>query len=208
MKKKDLLFNIADSQQGYFTSIQAQECGIARSHFHRKLRSGEWTKIQRGIYRLSHYPITDRPELVVWILWSRDKKDNVQGVWSHETALDIHDLSDVMPARMHMTVPVHFRKREIPKNLRLHFAELSKNDIERRQGYYVTSPLRTLIDVIEEGVLSEDLIIQAIRQGVQKGVLLAHELSQYPQFAKYEHTYKIQQPSRFSQKPRGTPSGP
>jgi len=37
---KDLLFQIADAQQGYFTSSQAEECGFARTNF-------------RGIYRLA-----------------------------------------------------------------------------------------------------------------------------------------------------------
>src|SRR6185295_9149448 len=108
MSNRSKLFDIADSQQGYFTSKQAEECGIPRSHFGRKLRSGEWVKEQRGIYRLAYYPIPDRPELVLWALWSRDRQGVPQGVWSHETALDIHDLSDVMPAKMHMTVPTHF----------------------------------------------------------------------------------------------------
>jgi predicted transcriptional regulator of viral defense system len=190
MNKRSKLFDVADAQQGYFTSKQAQECGIPRSHFHHKLRSGEWVKELRSIYRLAYYPLTDRPELVLWTLWSRDRQENPQGVWSHATALDIHDLSDVMPSKMHMTVPLHFRKHvKIPKNLRLHFATLSKKDIEIRQGYCVTTPMRTLLDVIEEGILSEDLIIQAIREGIQKGILFSHELNQNPKFKKYE--YKI-----------------
>jgi predicted transcriptional regulator of viral defense system len=192
MSKRSKLFDVADSQQGYFTSKQAEESGIPRSHFNRKLRSGEWAKEQRGIYRLVYYPIPDRPELVLWTLWSRDRQGIPQGVWSHETALDIHDLSDVMPAKMHMTVPSHFRKHvEIPKHLRLHFANLAKKDMEVRQGYCVTTPMRTLLDVIEEGTLAEDLIIQAIREGIQKGILFAHDLRQNPKFKKYEREYKI-----------------
>ncbi len=152
MKSEDRLFEVADRQQGYFTSQQAEECGISRSNFHFRLGSGEWVKELRGIYRLTRYPMTDRPELILWSLWSRDKRGHSQGVWSHETALDIHDLCDIMPAKMHMTVPPSFRKSgDIPKNLKLHFASLVKTDIEIHQGFRVTTPLRTLIDIIDAG---------------------------------------------------------
>lgn len=49
---------------------------------------------------------------------------------------------------MHMTVPKKFRKRAVmPKVLVLHFEDLPKEDIRFQQGYMVTSPLRTLIDI-------------------------------------------------------------
>jgi predicted transcriptional regulator of viral defense system len=96
------------------------------------------------------------PELVLWTLWSRDKKGAPQGVWSHQTALDIHDLSDMMPAKMHMSVPMRFRKKiETPKILCLHFADLTESSIETRQGFKVTTPLRTLFDVIDEGTVPQ-----------------------------------------------------
>src|SRR6185503_2350349 len=122
MGNKNLLFEVADRQQGFFTSQQAESCGYHRGHFYRYIASGEWIKELRGIYLLALYPITDRPELALWSLWSRDRKDTIQGVWSHETALDIYELSDVMPAKMHMTVPRTFRRGvTIPKLLILHY---------------------------------------------------------------------------------------
>ena len=106
--------------------------------------------------------MTDRPELVLWSLWSRDKKGQVRGVWSHETALDIFELSDVMPSKLHMSVPKKFRKRtSIPKVLPLHYADLRDVDIQAQQGYLITTPLRTLIDIAHVGELSYDLIKQA-----------------------------------------------
>lgn len=178
MDKKDLLFRIAEGQQGYFTSQQAEECGFSPTNFHRYIASSEWIKELRGIYRLAHYPITDRPELVLWSLWSRNKKGIVLGVWSHETALDIYELSDVMPSKLHMSVPKKFRRRtDIPKNLNLHFAELSEADIQAQQGYLVTTPLRTILDITEAGELSHDLITQAVHDAFQKGVVSYKELS-------------------------------
>lgn len=183
MSKKDDLFEIADRQQGYFTTKQAVECGYSRTNFHRYLASGEWIKEGRGIYRLAHYPITSHPDLVLWSLWSRNLKGEVQGVWSHETALEIHELSDAMPAKMHMTVPKSFRKWTIiPKNLVLHFAELSKVEVIAQQGYLVTNPLKTIVDIAEEGKLSVDLIVQAIQDALRKGVISHKELHEKAAF--------------------------
>lgn len=178
MGKKDKLFEIADGQQGYFTAQQAVTCGYSRTNFHRNITSGEWIKEERGIYRLIHYPVTSHPDLVLWGLWSRNIKGKMQGVWSHETALEIYELSDVMPAKMHMTVPKRFRKwTDIPKNLVLHCADLSEKEIIAQQGYLVTTPLKTIMDIVEEGKLSEDLIVQAIHDAFQKGLISRKELN-------------------------------
>jgi predicted transcriptional regulator of viral defense system len=179
MGNKDLLFQIADSQQGYFTSQQAEECGFVRTNFHRFLASKQWIKELRGIYRLAHYPVTARPELVLWSLWSRDKQGKVRGIWSHATALDIYELSDAMPAKMHLTVPKRFRRSiKIPKMLVLHFADLPETDVQRQQGYLITAPLRTIVDVIEEGKLSEELIVQGIQDALKRGLISRTELTE------------------------------
>lgn len=179
MGNRQQLFEIADRHQGYFTSNQAEQCGYSRTNFHRYLSSNEWIKEVRGIYRLANYPITSRPELALWSLWSRNKSGVVQGVWSHETALDIYELSDVMPAKMHMTVPEKFRRRAPhPKILVLHFADLSEEDIRSQQGYKMTSPLRTLIDIIESNRLSDDLISQALQEAFSRGVISKEEINE------------------------------
>jgi len=187
MNRKDKLFKIADRQLGYFTSHQAEKCGLSRSNFHLKIQTGEWIKELRGIYRLAHYPVVERSELALWTLWSSNKKGIPQGVWSHETALDIHELGDLMPAKMHMTVPLRFRRRiEIPKCLQLHFADIPRSDIDMSQGYQVTTPLRSLIDVIEEKTVSREQIIIALRSALQRGLVLQKEFLKLQQLLEYK----------------------
>lgn len=185
MNKENRLLQIAERQQGYFTSRQAVECGFSRANFHRKLRSGKWSKELWGIYRLANYPSTPRPELALWTLWSTDKQGNPQGIWSHETALDIHGLSDVAPVKLHMSVPRNFRKStKIPSNLNLHFVdEIPQSDIETRQGYRVTTPLRTLVDIIREGTTQHEQIERAIldlaiQKSLIKGLATFQEMEQ------------------------------
>ncbi len=191
---KDRLFEVADRQQGYFTSSQAEECGYHRSHFHRYVISGSWIKEFRGIYRLARYPIQGRPELVLWSLWSRNKQGEPEGIWSHETALDIHELTDTMPAKMHMTVPNHFRRNQtIPGVLVLHYNTLLPQDIQVRQGYRVTTVLKTLVDIVKDKSVSEDQIELGIRQAIKQGLISKQEIERNEQAAIlrqfiYEHT--------------------
>jgi len=83
---------------------------------------------------------------MLWQLWSGNRQAEPQGVFSHATALTLHDLSDVMPAKLDMTVPPGFRRiAAIPGVLRLHHGRLSERDVETIDAVRVTTPLRTLI---------------------------------------------------------------
>ena len=88
---------------------------------------------------------------------------------SHETALSIHELSDVLPARNHLSVPRGFRKPS-PPGCVLHRAQLEPRDWTEHTGYRVTTPLRTLGDVAEDQ-LSEDLLHQAVAEALARGLV-------------------------------------
>lgn len=166
------LFEIAESQQGYFTFQQAITAGFSDKNHAYHIKTGDWVKVFRGIYRLAKYPVGEREELVLWFLWSRNRLNIPQGVYSHYTALDLYDLSDNMPSKLHMTVPLGFRRMaKIPEILVLHRVNLQTDEIVMKQGYKVTTPLRTLIDVIKDGVLAEDLLLQAVQDAKKKGLI-------------------------------------
>lgn len=171
------LFEIVESQQGYFTFQQAIAAGFSDKNHAYHVKTGDWVKIFRGIYRLAKYPVGEREELVLWFLWSKNRSDVPEGVYSYYTALDLYELSDNMPSKLHMTVPLGFRRMaKIPEILVLHKALLQPDEIVMKQGYKVTSPLRTLIDVIEDGVLAEDLLVQAVQDAKKKGLLTKHSI--------------------------------
>lgn len=163
------LYLIAAAQGGYFTAAQAREAGYSyrQQHYHRS--RGNWLPIDRGLFRLRDFPPGEREDLIRWSLWSRDQKGAPQAVVSHETALTVHDLSDVMPERVHLTVPRGFRK-SVPVGCILHFALLSEEEIEPRLGYSVTTPLRTLIDVADS-VLSQEHLDVAVQEALKRGLV-------------------------------------
>ena len=113
---------------------------------------------------------------MVWQLWSRNRQDQPQGVFSHATALTLHDLSDVMPAKLDMTVPSGFRRMAaIPGVLRLHHARLTDREVQTIEGVRVTTPLRTLIDVIAKGVIAPEHQVQAVDQALRRGLIMRRQ---------------------------------
>lgn len=164
------LYRIAEAQGGYFTAKQAASLGYASNKRVYHVQAGNWLREHRGIYRLALYPEPDRPDLILWWLWSRDRTDRPTGVYSHQTALSLHELTDVNPSRLDMTVPASFRRgAPIPKILRLHYGCISEPEQEALFGVPVTNALRTILDVWEEGSLPKDTLRQAFEQARSNG---------------------------------------
>lgn len=195
----DRLYSIAVTQQGYFTAAQAISAGFSDYLHPYHVRQKNWEKVHRGIYRFSKYPHSMDSHYVVWSLWSRNRRGVPQGVYSHQTALSMHDLSDINPAKIHMSVPPGFRRHsEIPKVLVLHKGVYDANEVEEREGYRVSRPARTIRDLLTEGAVSADIIKQAIHQAFSRGLIIRRDMealaAQFPQEA---HLFKgLQKPGR------------
>jgi predicted transcriptional regulator of viral defense system len=166
------LFEIAEQQQGFFTTKQAKAAGFAENTHPYHVQVGNWIREYRGIYRLALFPATDRPDLILWALWSRNRNEKVEGVYSHQTALSLYELSDLNPAKLHMTVPTGFRRNsDIPGILVLHYADLPESDVQAAQGFKFTRPLRTILDLIEAGTVERNFIRQALKQALDRGLI-------------------------------------
>jgi hypothetical protein len=185
----DALFEIAEAQQGYFTAKQAADAGYQLGSQAHHVKSGNWVRVERGIYRLARFPQSAEEQLVIYALWSRNRAGEPEGVYSHQTALSIHELSDVNPAKLHITVPATFRRRaKAPKILVLHRARLNEKDVEQRQGFAVTRPLRAIADLAGAESVSRDIVKQALTEGRQRGLITVREISElnrHGQFPKW-----------------------
>lgn len=161
------LFLVADGQGGYFTAKQARSAGYYNRLQCYHTEKGHWLAVDRGVYRLRNYPDSEREDLIRWSLWSCDRKGNPQAVFSHHTALAFHQLGDIMPAKIHFTVPPKFRKK-ISGGCVVHRAILPPEDIERHEGFFVTTPFRTLFDAYTHGFEPDQLqksVIDAYKKG-------------------------------------------
>jgi hypothetical protein len=171
------LFDLAEQQQGFFTTKQAKASGFAENTHPYHVKAGNWIREHRGIYRLTLFPSSDRPDLVLWSLWSRNRKEEVDGVYSHQTALSLYDLSDLNPAKLDMTVPKNFRRNsDIPGLVVIHYSDLLESEIQAGPGYKYTRPLKTILDLIEAGTVERTFIRQALRQAVDRGLVTRQQL--------------------------------
>jgi len=169
---REHLFTAAAPQQGYFTAGQAIAAGYKNNTHPYHIQTGEWIREYRGIYRLAFFPHSDEGELVCWSLWSRNKAGIIEGVYSHETALSLFELGEVMPSKLHMTVPKKFRRTgPIPPVLALHYDNFAEIDIEKRQGFYVTTPVRTIADLIESDTMTNRQLLAAVSSANKRGLI-------------------------------------
>lgn len=177
---EERLFRIASVQQGYFTTRQAIEAGFQDATHPYHIKSGNWKREWRGIYRICRYPWSEEGHYTLWSLWSRNRNGIRQGVYSHQTALSLFDLSDAMPEKLHLTVPLSFRRHsEIPGVIVLHRGNIIPPEIEEREGYSVTRPARTIVDLIIDESVSVDIIRQAFRESKQRGLVRNEEFRRY-----------------------------
>lgn len=163
------LFAIASSQGGYFTTKQAKGAGYGYRHLDYHETAGNFERVDHGLYRLPTIPRSEHDELIRLSLWSRNQKGEPQAVVSHESALVLHDLSELLPSEIHLTVPPRFRKPP-PEGAVLHKAALAENDVEERAGFFVTTPLRTILDVAGAGVSIAE-VRGAVRESVRRGLV-------------------------------------
>lgn len=159
---------LAYQQSGYFSAAQAREIGYSYQAQKHHADAGNWTRIDHGLFRLPGWPTNPDDEYVRWTLWSRGK-----GIISHDSALRVHGLSDLDPAQIHLTVPPGFRRTD--DHVVPHRGSVPASDLERRAGYTVTTPLRTLVD-IAAGDLSQEIVDAAVADALREGLVTRRRL--------------------------------
>ena len=178
------LYQLAESQNGYFTTKQAAAFGYASNKRIYHIRARNWVREHRGIYRLALFPEPERSDLMLWWLWSRDRSDRPTGVFSHQTALSLHNLTDANPARLDLTVPANFRRGvPIPRVLRLHRDDVRAEDREILYGVPVTNAMRTILDVWQEGSLPKPALRAAFREAMKRGNITKSQIGMSQQDA-------------------------
>jgi len=160
------LLSLAVTQAGYLTTADAAARGFSPELLIHHVRAGRLERARRGVYRVVHLPAADDEDLVVVWLWSQRR-----GVFSHRTALALHQLSDLLPAQIDLTLPAADAGRRLraPDGVRLHHAELLPEDRVWVGHVPVTSALRTLQDCAALPI-APDLLRQAAEDAVARGL--------------------------------------
>lgn len=163
----DGLYRIAESQAGYFTAEQALNAGMDRSTLvHHARPGGRYERVRRGHYRLRHFPSSPHEHVVAaWLALPSP------AVVSHASALELYELSDVIPNAVHITLPRAKRGQRPRPGVRFHTLEHppGPNETRRVAGVLVTNPDRTIVDSLEAGTQLEQIEL-AVRQALERGL--------------------------------------
>ncbi len=167
------LFQKASEQHGYFLAAQARACGFNWDLLSHHTRAGRFIRLRRGLYRLRDYPSSPRSEVVeAWLAVGKDA-----AAVSHESALELLGLSDVIPDAVHLSVPRS--RRHLPKlpGVTIHTTTrpLGPGEVALRQGIRVTTLARTILDAAETGTAPEQ-IETAVAQAIDRGMATPEQL--------------------------------
>lgn len=164
----ELLGRIAEGQAGYVTTAQAEAVGVHRNTLRGQAREGgRLERAARGLYRLRFYPGSPFGQIAAaWVQTGPDL-----AVVSHESALELYGLADVVPSQVHLTLPRQYRHRRPRRGVRLHRPRtpLLDTEVRRLHGLRTTTPERTLLDVLEAGTQPEQ-VERALQQALQRAL--------------------------------------
>lgn len=162
------LFALAAGQAGYFSAAQAKAIGYSYPAQAHHVGAGNWTRVDRGMFRLTDWVPDVHDDLARWHLWSRQR-----AVVSHATALGVHGVGEFESRRIHLTVPPGFRMGD--DALVLHTADLPSDDVETGGGFCLTTLMRSLIDVAAAHA-DEDQLARALDEALARGTITRRQL--------------------------------
>ncbi len=165
------LAEIAADQFGLVTIDDAQGIGYQPKTLAKLASRGQLEHVSRGVYRVPFLPGGQMAPYMAAALWPQ----GARGVLTHETALDLWDVSDVNPTKIHIAVPrTHRPQRQVPKAYVIHREDLSPAEITAIEGVPVVKFARALHQCAQAH-LARDLLEQAARHGRSRGLLSADE---------------------------------
>jgi predicted transcriptional regulator of viral defense system len=156
------LEGLALRRGGYFDRQDAHAHGINDRLLHYHVRTGRFERCFPGIYRLQRAPLVPHDDLLLAQAWTNDR-----GAISHESALALYGLGDVMPSRVHLTVPLDFGRTGSP--FVLHRSTLTRDDTTDYDGVRATTPARSIVDAASAGTDPEQ-VMKAVRQGLERAL--------------------------------------
>ncbi|RIK35206.1 MAG: hypothetical protein DCC55_31015 [Chloroflexi bacterium] len=118
----DQLYQTAEAQAGYFTAAQARRVGFSHALLSYHVQTGLFERVHPGIYRLRRFPASAHEDL--FVAWLRA---GPHSVISHDSALALYELSDLLPDAIHVTAPRTASRRH--SGLRLHTNRLEPGDV-------------------------------------------------------------------------------
>lgn len=188
MSKNDLVLKLLKSNNGLITSLEAKSKGIDNKILQRMEKLGQLERVEHGLYMDSN-----QMEDEYYLSQYRCKK----GIFSHETALYFHELTDRTPFQIMITIPSGYNTRLLKEKNKYKFFYVAKNlhtigKITMKTPYgnevYVYDKERTICDCLKKKEqLDSDLVNDAVRR------YLKTPGSDYAKLIKYAELFNIKE---------------
>lgn len=188
MSKNDLVLKLLKNNNGLITSLEAKSKGIDNKILQRMEKLGQLERVEHGLYMDSN-----QMEDEYYLSQYRCKK----GIFSHETALYFHELTDRTPFQIMITIPSGYNTRLLKEKNKYKFFYVAKNlhtigKITMKTPYgnevYVYDKERTICDCLKKKEqLDSDLVNDAVRR------YLKTPGSDYAKLIKYAELFNIKE---------------
>lgn len=171
------LREIAFDQHGLVTTSQAEEEGIPPVELRKMLARGRLERVAHGVYRIPQTPASENDQYQLAVLWTGDPA----ACLSHESALEAWDITDIIPNRIHVTVPRRRRiRRRGGEGYVVHHEDLSPGEKTWWEGIPITAVPTTISQCITAGTPTY-LIKQALKRGARTSLLPRREANRLAQ---------------------------
>ncbi len=136
------LRKLAKRQHGCFTAAQALETGYADSVHLYHVKTGNWIRIFRGVYRLASNTETPETRCMATLLWTRDKSGIIQGFLTSKTTLALQKGTLTPDQPIYIGVPKGFRRSStVPKGIHISFVSKNEYKTSKYDGLMVQEPM-------------------------------------------------------------------
>jgi predicted transcriptional regulator of viral defense system len=171
---RDVLLDLAAAQNGLVTRRQAiDERDVHPTAVDALVARGRLKRVAHGIYRYPLLPGVEYEPDQVALLRTGDP----DAALSHETALAIHDISDVNPSRYHVVVarPRRIRRNDNDRYV-VHVQRLTPRQVTWWQQMPIVTPATAIEQRLEYGTPTY-LLRQALDRSDRTGAVLRADLN-------------------------------
>ena len=164
MTKSDDILELAKKNDGYITTKEVREANINSTELTRLVKENKLEKVSRGIYCTPNTFHDDYYKI--------QSKSN-KAIYSHDSALYFHDLSDRIPIVLDITVPFGYNgSLRTLDNTQLHYV---KKDVFELGQITIKSPFgmeikiydieRTICDIIKsKNKIDIEIFVKALQK--------------------------------------------
>lgn len=166
----DVLVRVAADNHGLLRTEDAEGAGVAASALRKLRAAGRIERVAHGLYRVTALPADRLTPYMEAVLWA-----NGRGAVSHASALEMMELCDIIPRRIHITVPETYNPRKKGGDrYRVHRHTLPEEDLTYYDGVPVVTAYRAIRQAIDDGE-DPDQLRTAVRAATREGLLLRGE---------------------------------